>query len=189
VSSKKQELRTKIKNLFSNVETLELYSKSQKLSLNLLSLIKSLNLNPDTLIGVYAPLKDEPDWQVGFGEIYDNRLAFPAVEDEKMAFFKCRPSDCVEKKDFGVVIKGPPKQLLNKPISPPTLVIPGVAFDREGNRLGRGKGFYDKYLNEFSGFRIGVCFDFQVLDEIPSMEHDQGVDYLVTDQEIIRIRE
>lgn len=189
MSSDKTELRVKIKDSFTKVDALELYSKSKQLSLNLLSLIKSLNLASDSIMGIYAPLKDEPDWQVGFGEIYDDKFAFAAIENDQMAFYKCRPSECVEKKDFGVTIKGPPKERLNKPISPEVLIIPGLAFDRNGARLGRGKGFYDKYLEKFSGSRIGVCFDFQILDAIPSMAHDQGVDYIVTNQEIIRIRE
>ena len=50
--------------------------------------------------------------------------------------------------------------------------VPGVAFDRTLNRLGRGKGFYDKILSQTKACKIGICFDFQLLDRIPTEVHD-----------------
>lgn len=58
-------------------------------------------------------------------------------------------------------------------------VVPGVAFDSYGNRLGRGKGYYDRLLQTLARYRIptlGVCFDFQKLDNIPCEPHDIPVD-------------
>lgn len=57
--------------------------------------------------------------------------------------------------------------------------IPGVAFDRECNRLGRGKGYYDRLLPYLHCPKIGICFDRQVVDSIPREEHDVGVDEVV----------
>lgn len=52
-------------------------------------------------------------------------------------------------------------------------VVPGVGFDRENNRLGRGKGYYDKLLCQMPDvYRIGICFPFQFLDKLPCEEHD-----------------
>ena len=59
------------------------------------------------------------------------------------------------------------------------ILVPGVAFDREGNRLGRGKGYYDKVLKRTSAWKIGVCFDFQVLTQIPSESHDIKMDEVI----------
>lgn len=58
-------------------------------------------------------------------------------------------------------------------------IIPGVAFDRQGHRLGRGKGYYDRLLCNIKAFRIGVCFPFQQLDQIPYAEHDIRMDKIV----------
>ena len=56
-------------------------------------------------------------------------------------------------------------------------VIPGVAFDVEGNRLGRGKGYYDRILPLLtSAYKIGLCFSFQIADNIPTETHDMKVD-------------
>ncbi len=59
------------------------------------------------------------------------------------------------------------------------IVIPGVAFDRAGNRLGRGKGFYDRFLKRTAAYKVGVCFDFQLLDEIPKDSHDVAMDEVI----------
>ena len=56
-------------------------------------------------------------------------------------------------------------------------IIPGMAFDRLGNRLGRGKGYYDRLLPRLkNAYKIGVCFPFQYFDEIPSEAHDVRMD-------------
>lgn len=53
------------------------------------------------------------------------------------------------------------------------IVVPGVAFDANGNRLGRGKGYYDRFLDKNRDvYRVGVCFDFQKVEEVPSEPHD-----------------
>ncbi|MDD4609008.1 MAG: 5-formyltetrahydrofolate cyclo-ligase [Bacteroidaceae bacterium] len=56
--------------------------------------------------------------------------------------------------------------------------IPGVAFDKKGNRLGRGKGYYDKLLPNIAGLKWGICFDFQVRESLPHEEHDIQMDAL-----------
>ncbi|MBR1519450.1 MAG: 5-formyltetrahydrofolate cyclo-ligase [Prevotella sp.] len=63
------------------------------------------------------------------------------------------------------------------------IVVPGVAFDRSGHRLGRGKGYYDRLLPRTTAHRIGLCFHFQLLDDIPSTNLDATMDEIVTDEE------
>ena len=58
-------------------------------------------------------------------------------------------------------------------------LIPGVAFDAQGHRLGRGKGYYDKFLSLVNTQTIGVCFDFQKVVEVPVDAHDVAVDKVV----------
>ena len=57
------------------------------------------------------------------------------------------------------------------------IVVPGVAYDRSGNRLGRGKGFYDRLLSRARAITVGVCYDFQLVDSIAVDEHDIPVDF------------
>ncbi|MDR1667898.1 MAG: 5-formyltetrahydrofolate cyclo-ligase [Bacteroidales bacterium] len=58
-------------------------------------------------------------------------------------------------------------------------IVPGIAFDRERHRMGRGKGFYDRLLPSLQAYRIGVGFDFQLLDAIPVESHDVPMDTIV----------
>ncbi len=60
------------------------------------------------------------------------------------------------------------------------ILVPGVAFDLAGNRLGRGRGFYDRLLSELPGFRCGVAFDEQIVSELPAEPHDSRLDLVVT---------
>jgi len=60
------------------------------------------------------------------------------------------------------------------------ILVPGLAFGRDGSRLGRGKGYYDRLLASLRGFRLGVCRDGQVLDIVPNEAHDARVDALLT---------
>ncbi len=59
-------------------------------------------------------------------------------------------------------------------------VIPGVAFDRAGNRLGRGKGYYDRLLPRLADtYKIGLCYPFQLADSLPAEAHDVRMDEVV----------
>ena len=68
------------------------------------------------------------------------------------------------------------------------MVIPAVAYDRRGNRLGRGNGFYDRLLSEAKATKIGVGYEFQLVDEIPVEEHDVPVDMVITQGTTIIIK-
>jgi len=58
-------------------------------------------------------------------------------------------------------------------------IIPGVAFDRENNRMGRGKGYYDKLLANSKFYKVGVCFDFQLVDAVPIDDFDEKMDEVI----------
>lgn len=60
-------------------------------------------------------------------------------------------------------------------------IIPGVSFDGKGNRLGRGKGYYDRLLPLLRSYNIGICFQFQVCQEIPTEIFDKKMDEVWTE--------
>lgn len=65
-------------------------------------------------------------------------------------------------------------------------VIPLLAVDKKGNRLGYGKGYYDKYLKKYpTTKRIGYCFDFQIVNEVPCEKDDEKLEIIVTDKRIL----
>jgi 5-formyltetrahydrofolate cyclo-ligase len=75
------------------------------------------------------------------------------------------------------------------PIIPPSEVqlalVPGLAFDRMGRRLGYGGGYFDRFLRDFSGVSLGVIFQVLLLDHLPYWEHDVPVEWIVTEAGIL----
>ncbi|MCD8180738.1 MAG: 5-formyltetrahydrofolate cyclo-ligase [Firmicutes bacterium] len=68
------------------------------------------------------------------------------------------------------------------------VLVPGLAFDRRGGRMGFGRGYYDRFLSECRSIKIGLCYDFQLLDKIPTESHDVPMDYIITEKEILKVR-
>ncbi len=70
----------------------------------------------------------------------------------------------------------------------PLVLVPGVAFDRKGFRVGYGKGYYDRFFHTFPvKSKIALAFGLQLIDHVPAQEHDQSVDMILTENELIRI--
>ncbi len=70
------------------------------------------------------------------------------------------------------------------------VVVPGLGFDGIGNRLGRGRGFYDRFLShpDYRGVSCGLALEEQFVDSIPTGLHDKRIDMLVTDQQVRRFK-
>ena len=192
----KKDWRTRVRSILSQIEESELVKKSELVSNNLLTLFdKNLAFDKlfppvgeDFFIGGFAPLKDEPNWLLCLEEVFNGFIAFPGVNKPGgMAFFEADRSDLVLTKSFGAPILTPPPNSLI--VLPKFILVPGLAFGEDGSRLGRGKGFYDKYLEGFSGFKIGVCFSEQVFEALPMEPNDKFVDFVVTDKNIFGPRE
>lgn len=64
------------------------------------------------------------------------------------------------------------------------VLVPGISFSKSGDRIGFGKGYYDKLLADFKGTKIGICYDFQMINEIPSSPHDIKMDMIITEKRI-----
>ena len=76
--------------------------------------------------------------------------------------------------------------------SPPSreadiVIIPGVSFGLCMHRLGYGKGYYDRYLANSPAYRIGICYDFQVVEKLPTHENDERMDEIITDKRVITL--
>lgn len=82
-------------------------------------------------------------------------------------------------------IEEPVGEELVNPCEIELIIVPAVAFDRNGTRLGRGKGFYDRLLSATKAVKIGVAYDFQLFEELPSEPHDIPVDIVITQNEYL----
>ena len=70
------------------------------------------------------------------------------------------------------------------------IILPGVAFDQNGHRIGYGYGYYDRFLKKLSKnvVKVGFAFDFQLVEKIPEERHDVPVDIVVTEERILRVQ-
>ena len=132
----------------------------------------------------FAPLPDELDvWpMLEMSLALGVNCALPFFDAEKKIYgaklLKNLATDIVIGK-FGV--REPAASCVEIPLNKFDLVlVPGMAFDLAGNRLGRGQGFYDRILVEASGIKCGVAHNFQLLETIPTEAHDAKVDFIFT---------
>lgn len=180
---RKKALRLEMKRCLKHLDSK--CENETKLSQLLLQWLKSNNFySKEMVLGAFAPiLGEEPNFLISFSEIENRTLAFPAINsDGEMIFRKSHPKDLMVTKEFGVELKTPDAQSLE--VTPNFLLVPGLAFNLFGERLGRGKGFYDRYLEKFVGVKIGICFESQLVKEIPTEVHDQRCDWLITEKNI-----
>ena len=66
------------------------------------------------------------------------------------------------------------------------IIVPGIAFDKTGRRIGFGKGCYDKLLQNTDAIKIGYCYGFQICEHLPCEKHDVKMDFLITEEGIIK---
>jgi 5-formyltetrahydrofolate cyclo-ligase len=66
------------------------------------------------------------------------------------------------------------------------LLVPGLAFDARGHRLGRGKGYFDRMLEQAIGLKVALAYDFEVLTEVPAAAHDVPMDFIITENRVVR---
>lgn len=87
---------------------------------------------------------------------------------------------------YGILAPDPHSCAPAEPDAGTLLVVPGLAFDRRGYRLGYGQGYYDRYLKNFHGISIGLCYNECIADKMAHDEHDECVDYLACQDFIMK---
>lgn len=105
-------------------------------------------------------------------------ILLPVIEGDNIYFATYDGmKDLVKENRFGLLQPG--NSNMYKIDSIDLIVVPGVAFDKENNRLGRGKGYYDRALSFSTCPKIGICFPHQIVDKLPVDIHDVKVDKVV----------
>jgi 5-formyltetrahydrofolate cyclo-ligase len=135
-------------------------------------------------VGCFHAIPGEPDLKSAILELEQDRVdvAFPAIAGEALHFYKVEGQNQWTDGPYG--LREPnPKLAHEVPLSQiSTVLVPGLAFDRKGGRLGRGKGFYDRALQNFKGTKVGVAFSQQLSqDELPMESHDIRMDVIITE--------
>lgn len=154
-----------------------------------LILANEMVLASETIVAFW-PLSDEVDIRPALRELYrqGKTVLLPhVISDTEMEICKYEGDESLKKGIFGLL--EPIKPIRNEgliknedtaihssffTLYPSSLIlVPGRAFDLKGHRLGRGKGYYDRFLGECTDVHtIGVCYPFQIINEVPSDTHD-----------------
>ena len=168
----KDSLRKILLGKLSSLSYDELQSLSFKLTNQLIKFFSTFPVLSDQIGGAYLPLKNEiaPVYQELL-KVVPMGLAFPVLEEGEMS--------------FGIP-NGMPRggTWLESPYhhtEPEWFLVPGVGFDLNGGRLGRGKGFYDRYLAEKNVLTIGIAWTQQIVEKIPVDQHDCHMDFIITE--------
>ncbi len=131
--------------------------------------------NQSLIVASVLPMKNEiaPDPKV-LAELYPNFIwVYPVEVDGMMKFAETS----------GELGEGPWLSAPETIQIPDIILIPALAFDKKGQRLGRGRSYYDQYLSKLDrALRVGVAWSEQVVDQVPVEGHDQVVNEIITEQ-------
>ena len=148
---------------------------------------------------IYIPMFGEVDTRYIVAQAYreQKQVAIPRMEGPDLAFyFYDGRTENLLPNQFGILEPDPTWKLIDPtvPTGKRLLVLtPGLAFDRSRRRLGRGKGFYDRFLDGLrtahpqgsASWAVGLAFDEQLVNVVPVSDHDELLDGIVTDREVI----
>ena len=133
---------------------------------------------------LYYPKNNEVDVLPLFKRHKDKTLLLPVTHRKEMTANPFEGNDKMHRGKFG--IPEPTTQPYEGDID--VIIVPAVAFDKEGNRLGRGGGYYDRFLKKQSHATfIGVGYDFQLVDEVPVRQHDQKMHRIILPSQTIQV--
>jgi len=142
---------------------------------------------------VYIDIKGEVSTEPVIRDILDRGknvyVPISVVKTTEILVSKLDNLEDLEVSTYGIREPKKDKVSLVHPSILDVIIVPGVAFDIKGYRIGYGKGYYDRFLSSLSHTytTIGLAYDFQVIDEISMDERDVPFDYVVTDKRIINI--
>jgi 5-formyltetrahydrofolate cyclo-ligase len=175
----KQEVRKKFMQKIKLDNPLDLQSKSELIINYLSNLPEFKNFKK---IHCYI----SKDSEVNTSKILSNNsknIFVPYLKNNKIKSSFFNKETALKKNKFGIF---EPKNPITYEGSFDLIIIPGLAFDKNKNRIGYGKGYYDSFLSKKKCFKIGLCFSFQLFEKIPNEYHDVKMDMIITEEGIIR---
>lgn len=143
--------------------------------------------NADTIL-MYYPIKNElsPLPIFTLAQKMGKIVAFPvcSTENNTLTFKQINNLNELCKTHFGLF--EPNESAEEVILTKNTLcIVPALLFSRDGYRLGYGKGYYDRFLNNFNGISVGISFSSLVCDSLPKEKHDKKLNVLITENEVI----
>lgn len=175
----KDELRKSVLQKRLGLTPAYVHEKSQKIQKSVLGLPQWAQAQK---IGLYSAVKNEVETTLLFmtGLEQGKNIFFPRVE-QGLKFYEVEGPEDMQKGAWAILEPRDHCQALGENESLDLLIVPGVVFDKGGNRIGYGKGFYDGVLKRFIDHAIAIAYDFQITDQIPVEDWDIRVNKIITD--------
>lgn len=136
------------------------------------------------VIALYSSIHNEVDTGLVISDALSSgkTVLLPSISSGEMFFRELSDMKKLRKGQYGIMEPGEYGMVFDPGLAD-MLILPGVAFDLNGHRIGYGKGYYDRTLHnlEGSGKLVAICYDFQLVDEIAGEPHDIRVDMIITE--------
>lgn len=187
----KNQLRNHMKDKLSKLDS----SDKLKLDVQIINKLKevifnlssnwSLQYGEKPILGMYVPMEAEPDikdiisWDVV-------SPCFPVLKNSElrlMEYSRFEGNQWVPSLNNYFIDEKKTKYCV-----PDFVLVPGIVFDKRGYRLGRGKGFFDTYLEQHECYSIGLCYSFQLEEKMHVENHDKKISMLIMNNEIITFK-
>lgn len=170
----KQILRKKYKDIRKNIKDKQ---KQDNKIFN--KIIKLEEYEQSDLILTYVSLKDEVDTieLIKYSLKNGKKVAVPKCEGDDIVFYYISSFEDLEEGNFGILEPKTNESINNFDNS--ICIIPGVAFDKQNNRIGYGRGFYDRFLEDYNGVKMGLAYRECICDKIDSEINDIKMDKVV----------
>ena len=143
------------------------------------------------LVGAFWPIRSEIDPRPLMERLFarGQRVALPKVTKQGLVFREWRAGEELVRGGFGL---SEPRDDL-PPVDPAALIVPLAAFDRVGQRIGYGAGYYDQAIERLSGhgpvLTVGIAFSVQEIARVPAEPHDRPLDHMVTEEGPVPLRQ
>lgn len=141
---------------------------------------------PGRRIAAYSAIGAEVDVTPLLAVLREHQFYFPQVQNQHLRFFPVTSVEHLQPGQFGVREPQPGRTDGVELEALDVALVPGLAFDRQGVRLGRGLGFYDRSLATFKGVKLGICSSQFLVERLPAEAHDIVMDEIVTEAFILR---
>ncbi len=175
------------KRILKSRRELSVFDRDSKSSNICKRLILTDEINRAKNVCTYISKKGEVSTDFLINELFNfNKAVYAPVsclESNKMSFYRINSSEDLKSGAFSVLEPVLRSEKYEKSDKNDICIVPALSFDRQGFRLGYGKGYYDRFLKDFDGIKIGLCFDEFVTETLPKYETDIAVDMIITETE------
>ena len=173
----KIELRKEIINIRKNI------TKKNELSNIIVDKIVNLDIfKKSRVVALYNSMASEVNTESLINKCFNKKVLLPRIVNNEIVFIEVNNDTKYTKSNIGVMEPIGEVYLSNIDL----IIVPGLAFDNELNRLGFGMGYYDKYLSNKNIYKIGICFDKQIVKKVPINHLDIKMDMVITEKRVLK---